>query len=130
MAAYLDQTFDDVQIADSWGYTMFFVGAERTMPFVTTIAADTEHDRVSDLNRPGVYRLNIGVDKLTFEALMDGAAAPDYTALNVLMPHPHYAAQSWLCILAPSDQMFEALLKPLLAQAYARAKHRLDRRER
>jgi hypothetical protein len=47
------------------------------------------------------------------------SAAPthDYAALDQLMPHPVYAAQSWVCVLNPSTERFESL-KPLLADAY------------
>jgi hypothetical protein len=44
------------------------------------------------------------------------------------MPHPEYAAQSWLCVLAPSDGTFERDVKPLLDEAHRLAKHRYERR--
>jgi hypothetical protein len=92
------------------------------------IAQDTEHDRVSNLDRPGVYRLNLGVEKATFRRLFDGASAPDYTALDRLMPHPEYAAQSWLCVLAPTDETFARDVQPLLEEAYRIARRRHERR--
>ena len=39
------------------------------------------------------------------------------------MPHPVYAAQSWVCVLNPSDATFESL-RPLLAEAHQRAAER------
>jgi hypothetical protein len=74
-----------------------------------------------------VFRLNIGVSRDTFRALLGYApgeesttsSAYDFAALDRLMPHPVYAPQSWVCVLNPSAQTFEAV-KPLLADAYAR----------
>ncbi len=43
------------------------------------------------------------------------------------MPHPVYAPQSWVCVLNPSAETFEAV-KPLLADAYASVAARHARR--
>ena len=40
----------------------------RQLPFATLVTGD-RHDRVSDLDREGVYRLNIGVRKQTYRDL-------------------------------------------------------------
>jgi hypothetical protein len=94
-------------------------------------------DNASQLNRPHVFRLNIGVSRDTFRALFDpppGAArdtsanSHDFAALDRLMPHPVYAPQSWVCVLNPGPETFEAV-KPLLAEAYARAAARHARRQ-
>jgi hypothetical protein len=52
----------------------------------------------------------------------------DFTALNVLMPHPVYAPQSWICVLSPSVETFETV-KPLLQEAYDRAVRREEKRK-
>jgi hypothetical protein len=99
------------------------------LPFATMVTKDYgEFDNSSHLDRPGVFRLNIGVSRDTFRALIGYApgdedeqnASYDFTALDQLMPHPVYAPQSWVCVLNPSPQTFEAV-KPLLADAYSRA---------
>ena len=51
------------------GYTFFSYGSERKLPFASIASADNEHDRVSKLDRPGIFRLKIGVGKPTFESL-------------------------------------------------------------
>jgi Family of unknown function (DUF6194) len=74
-----------------------------------------------------VFRLNIGVSRDTFRALFgpapsaesDKSTTYDFAALDRLMPHPVYAPQSWVCVLNPSPETFEAV-KPLLAEAYSR----------
>jgi hypothetical protein len=101
------------------------------------------NDSFSDLNRPGVFRLNIGVGKQTYQALFgaqtpqvkggdpEGAATErsyDFTALDTLMPHPVYGRQYWLCVLSPSPTTFETQVRPLLAEAYALAVDKQSRR--
>jgi Family of unknown function (DUF6194) len=108
----------------------------RRMPFATIVTKDYgEFDNTSQLNRPGVFRLNIGVSRDTFRALFGYApgeestasAAYDFAALDRLMPHPVYAPQSWVCVLNPSARTFEAV-KPLLAEAYSLVTTRHARR--
>lgn len=128
---YLVESFAEVETTQAYGYTFYFYRDDHTLPFATLIAADNEHDRVSKLDRPGVFRLNVGVGKQSFQQLF-GADEPrgeayDYTVLDRLMPHPEYAAQSFLCVLSPSPATFEQL-RPLLAEAYDLAVKRYRRR--
>src|SRR6185369_7374487 len=66
---FILETFANVETADNFGYTFFFYGADRKLPFATIATSDNEHDRISNLDRPGAFRLNIGVSKQTFQAL-------------------------------------------------------------
>lgn len=139
---YISDTFAGVDIvrpevgdqaAIAVGDTFFIYDPERNLeprfrlPFATIVTKDYgDFDRASNLNRPGVFRLNIGVGKETHQSLfgprtaMSGGSDPgyDFTALDKLMPHPVYALQSWVCVLNPSEATFETV-KPLLAEAYA-----------
>lgn len=131
MHQYIVETFADVETASNFGYTFYFYRDDHMLPFATLIAADNEYDRVSRLDRPGVFRLNVGVSKQTFQQLF-GADEPrveeyDFTVLDRLMPHPEYAAQSFLCVLSPRPATFEQL-QPLLAEAYDLAVKRYHRR--
>jgi hypothetical protein len=99
------------------------------MPFATLVSKDYgDFDHASQLDRPGVFRLNLGVSRDTFRALFGPlpSAEPgrsttdDFAALDRLLPHPVYGPQSWVCVLNPSPETFEAV-KPLLAEAYSRA---------
>jgi len=128
---YIIDTFPVVETAENFGYTFFFYGAGRKLPFATLATADNDYDRVSNLDRPGVFRLNIGVGKQTFQTLfgtdkIDGGY--DFTALDKIMPHPVYAAQCFLCVLNPSDSTFETV-RTLLAEAYDLAVRRQRKRE-
>ena len=44
----------------------------------------------------------------------------DFTAINQLLPHPIYAWMGWMCVLNPSESMFEQC-KQLLQAAYDKA---------
>ena len=107
------------------------------LPFATIVTKDYgDFDNASNLNRPGVNRLNIGVSPATYRSLFgpppkQGAAGTgyDFTALDRLLPHPVYAPQSWVCVLNPGDDTFTNL-KPFLAEAYQLAVNRLTRQQR
>jgi hypothetical protein len=131
VASYILETFVDVTSTEALGYRFFFYGADRMLPFATMIGADQPHDRYSDLDRPGVFRLNIGVSRETFQSLF-GTAKPDvsaydHTALDTIMPHPEYAAQNWVCVLSAGQATFEKV-RGLLAEAHGLAVRREARR--
>ena len=109
----------------------------RRMPFATIVTKNYgEFDNTSQLDRPGVFRLNIGVSRDTFRALFgyapgepdEPSAGYDYAALDQLMPHPVYAPQLWVCVLNPSAATFETV-KPLLAEAHSLVANRYERRQ-
>ena len=132
IADYIANTFAGVETSTNFGYMFFFYGSDRMLPFATIANTDNEYDRVSNLDRPGVFRLNIGVSKQTFQSLFGtgkvDVSAYDFTALDTIMPHPDYAPQSWLCVLNPSDTTFHKL-QPLLSEAYELAVRRASRRK-
>ena len=131
LTTYIFETFPGVETTIAYGYTFFFYLDERMLPFATLIAADNEYDRLSNLDRPGVYRLNLGVSRPTFERLI-GTAKPDlsrydFTAQDALMPHPEYAPQNWVCVLSPGEATWPTV-RSLLAEAYDMAVQRHARR--
>ncbi|MET3493410.1 DUF6194 family protein [Variovorax boronicumulans] len=109
--------------------TFFFQGADNKFPFATIVTKDSESDSASKLNRPGVFRLNLGVGKETFRALFgeQEQASIDFAALDRLMPHPVYAKMYWVSVINPSDKTFETV-KPLIAEALSLAAAR-DKRK-
>lgn len=132
IATYITSTFPGVESVDTMNATFFMydpehkLPPERRWPFATIVTTD-EHDtdRVSNLDRPGVFRLNLGVSKETFQSLVpDREAVHDFAALDRLMPHPVYGQMYWLCVLNPSDATFEQI-KPLLSEAFDLAAARL-----
>ncbi|WP_300010382.1 DUF6194 family protein [Pseudonocardia sp.] len=84
---------------------------------------------MSDLARPGVFRLNIGVRRGTYRRLFGRPPTardadwmlvfdpvPDLTVLDRILPHPMYG--NWVCVLNPST--LDAV-GPLLAEAHEQA---------
>lgn len=129
VTVYITQTFDGVETGAAYGYTFFFYRSDHKLPFATLITADTEYDRVSNLDRPGAFRLNLGVSPATFQALFGPAPvalpAYDFTALDVILPHPDYAAQHFICVLSPAATWEQ--VRGLLAEAHGIAARRFQR---
>ncbi len=117
---YIRKTYPDADILTAGSGTFFSLDPEKHWPNFATLVTSDEYDSASNLNRPGIYRLNIGVSKSTFDRLVGSILNPDYTALDKVLPHPVYAPQHWLSILNPSDATFESTVKPLLDEAYER----------
>lgn len=119
-----------VEVTENFGYKFFFVGDERMLPFATIANTDSEYDNKSQLDRDGVYRLNIGVSKGTFHRAVGHIPVEgcDFTQLNTLLPHPDYAKQSFLCILCPDGDMLAQTLE-LLQEAHSIAQGRQQKRE-
>ena len=118
----------------AWGDSFFFYDPagdttkDRWFPFATIVVSDYPgFDTASDLNRPGVFRVNINVGRAGFGELIgyppaahaDNAKDFDYTAFDQLLPHPVYATQAWVSILNPDET--DDLARRLLTQAHARA---------
>jgi hypothetical protein len=113
----------------SWGDRFFYAGrdagpeANKQMPFATIVTKDYgEFDNASNLDRPGVFRLNIGVSAATFARLFNDQGSGmgkgvDFAALDRLFPHPVYAAQHFVCIINPTTATFHRAVGPLIAQA-------------
>ena len=132
IAQYIRETFADVQAETADGSFFFFHGAERNFPMITLVTKDS-YDQFSNLDRPGIFRLNIGISRNTFHALFGTEPSPagrtdDFTALDQIMPHPVYAQMFWVCVLNPSIATFERV-QSLLAEAYDLAAKRLAERQ-
>jgi hypothetical protein len=121
----------------AWGDSFFFYDPDGTTepdnrwPFATIVVSDYQgFDESSQLNRPGVFRLNVNVGRSAFEELLGFTPAAnaghtdefDNAALDRLIPHPVYAAQAWVSILNPNQTASQA--KDVLVQAHSRASGR------
>jgi hypothetical protein len=51
----------------------------------------------------------------------------EFTAKDVIMPHPVYAWMGWICALTPSEATFESL-KPYILESYEYAKEKFKKR--
>ncbi|GHO69943.1 hypothetical protein KSC_088350 [Ktedonobacter sp. SOSP1-52] len=147
ISQYIIGTFEGVDVVVASGDSFFFynpdsnVPPDHRFPFVTLVTSDI-NDQFSNLNRPSVFRLNIGISKQTFRSLFDEPSHPsgrdsaaisgenssdyDFTALDQIMPHPVYGRMLWVCVLNPSEETFETKVRQLLAEAYdlAVSKHK------
>lgn len=123
--------------AAAWGDSFFFYdpddnAANRRMPFATLVIQDYDgFDTASNLNRPGAFRLNIGVGRTVFQELIGYPPAAhadhhgqfDYAAFDRVLPHPAYATQGWVSILNPGEAT-AAQAQTLLTDAHTRAARR------
>ncbi|PXY20988.1 DUF6194 family protein [Prauserella muralis] len=133
LTRHLAATFEGVRVLEHAGDSFLVYDPdgdlpnERMFPFVTVVAGDT-YDTASALDRPGAYRLNIGVTKATYTARFGAPPTErgeggvldtgfDYAERDQLLPHPVYASQYWVCVVSPSDETLEAV-RPLLTEAY------------
>jgi hypothetical protein len=139
ISQYITETFEDVDVVAESGNSFFFynpdsnVPPDHRFPFVTLVTSDL-YDQFSNLNRPSVFRLNIGIGKQTFRSLfgerarsssrdsaeISGENLSDYdlTALDQVRHHPEYGRMYWVCVLNPSEETFETKVRQLLAEAY------------
>jgi len=142
IAGYICDSFPGIVPVAAWGETSFFYNPGRVLPrgvyFATLKAKDGDGDRASNLSRPRVFRLNIGISNATYRSLF-GPPPPrpaaggvvdtghDFTALDTLSPHPVYGWMAWVSVLNPSPATFESV-KPLLAEAHGLAVARFRKR--
>jgi uncharacterized protein DUF6194 len=133
ISRFILETYPETDVVISEGAAeggaFFSLDAEKHWPNFATIVWTDNFDQASNLSRPGVFRLNIGVSRATFDRLVGSETAPDYAAFDRLLPHPIYAKQLWISILNPSDATFRGVVVPLLAEAHdrlaaTRARHR------
>ena len=119
---WIRETWPETDVVTALGATFFSLDPEKHWPNFATIVTTDEHDEgaPSQLSRPGVFRLNIGVGRATFERLVGSMAEPDYAAFDHVLPHPVYARQLWISILNPSDVTFRDVAVPLLTEAHDR----------
>ena len=122
----------------AWGDSFFFydpdnaIPENRRLPFATIVISDYPgFDTASNLDRPGVFRLNLAIGRDRFNELFGFSPAEfgkrpdefDFTALDRVIPHPVYAQQGWISVLVPGAGT-EKQVRQLIMQAYERAKGR------
>lgn len=117
----------------AWGDTFFYVynknGEPSKMPFTTIVTKYYDgFDSESNLNRGGLYRLNIKVGKRKFEELFKFEPKEfekkrgqfNFASINKLFPHPLYGSQGWTSIINP-DKESAKLIYTLLDFSLERA---------
>lgn len=119
----------NVTTTDNFGYRFFCYATDQVRPFISLIEEDNEYDRLSNLNREGTFRLNIGVSRETFKSLFPEKTEDwDYTELNQVMPHPEYASHHFVCVLNPTGDTLTQTLQ-FIDEAHALAKRRFESKQ-
>src|SRR6476620_6403055 len=102
------RALEGVDVVTDSGNSFFFYNPDPTVPPdhrfpFTTLVTNDLYDQFSNLDRPSVLRLNIGISKQTFRSLFgetplptdsengDAPSGYDFTALDHVMPHQVYS---------------------------------------
>jgi uncharacterized protein DUF6194 len=123
----------------AWGDVFLYFAPDgvvpRTQPFATVVTKDQPGDRSSRLDRPGTFRVNVGVGREEFTALVGrgprepaGAGEPDPDVPDTVLAHPVYGELGWVCVVDPGPRT-EGTVRDLLRTAHGLARARRDRRE-
>lgn len=129
LKTYIFQSFEKVNVVEADGDLFFIYDKNDKQPFATIVTKDNEYDSVSNLNREGFYRLNIGLDKETFIPKFGGLTDEkgfeaylnlgiDFKKEDTIFPHPTYGAMYWVSVVNPSKDTFEKSLKKYLELSY------------
>lgn len=133
---YVQSVDQDIKVNHNWGEKGLFYNPKNLLPkgvyLLTFKEKDGPNDKASNVNRDGVYRLNLGISKPAFINLFDEIpkrpaagqivdTGHDFQALNKIMPHPVYGWMAWVGVLNPSAATFEKL-KPLINESIEMAK--------
>lgn len=146
LLAAVERELAGLVITTGSGDTFVFYDPDRvTVPeqrflFLTLVTGD-RYDAASQLNRDErTYRVNLDVDRQTYEELLGPAprqavgsevinTGADYTAADVVLPHPFYAPMHWVCIVNPAERT-RAQLARLLEAAQMLAMRQYHNRRR
>ncbi|MGY4103195.1 DUF6194 family protein [Nocardia sp. R16R-3T] len=118
----------------AWGDTFFYYAPDgkvptKSQPFATIVTKDYPGDDRSRLDRPGAFRLNIGVDRESFvrwtghEPRDTGDQTEDPSAVDTVFAHPVYGSAAWLAVVNPGPETEQSILE-LLRTAHDRVRAR------
>lgn len=139
---YIMTHLDGVSPAETWGETAFFYNPGQILSrgtyFATIKPKDGANDNASHLDRPGLWRLNLGVSKGAYLELFGppperpgkgGIVAGDwdFTTPNLITPHPVYGWMSWIAVINPTGETWGKCCT-LITDAHARAAKRFKQR--
>jgi hypothetical protein len=124
----------------AWGDTFFFHDpdgdGDRRFPFATLVTKDYPgFDEQSQLNRPGIHRVNVHAGSERFTELLGFSPREfdrhrqefDFAEPDRFLPHPVYGGQGWVAVVAPGPRTWDALLQ-LTEHARRQAGRRHERR--
>lgn len=133
--SYVLETYSGMVADTNWGERGLFYNPEKRLPkgiyLMTFKEKDGANDSASNIDRGGLYRLNLGISKSSFLNLFGETpkrpaaghivdTEHDFEVLDAITPHPVYGWMSWIAVLNPSESTFETL-KPLIDESYGAA---------
>ena len=139
---HLATAYAGVVVKVAWGEKSYFYNPGQVLKrgtyFATIKEKDGENDRASNLVRPGIWRLNMGVSKETYRTLFGPPPARpakggviegpwDFAMRDVITPHPVYGWMGWVAVLSPSEETWRWCMS-LLEDAHGRAKEAFEKR--
>jgi hypothetical protein len=139
---HMTTTLPDVVATAGWGETSYFFNPglqfKRGTYFATIKEKDGDNDRASQLDRPGIWRLNIGIRKATFLSIFNAVPGRpakgraiegqwDFTATDLIAPHPIYGWMGWIAVVSPSETTWQSCI-PLIKDAHGRATDAFEKR--
>ncbi|TWS19614.1 erythromycin esterase [Tsukamurella asaccharolytica] len=113
----------------AWGDTFVYYtpnGEPGVMPYLTIVTKNYPEDALSDLDRPGAFRLNANVGREVFTELIGyppsdhavHAGEWDYATDGAVIPHPLFAKLGWVSVVNPgTGPEVRALLERARAHA-------------
>jgi Family of unknown function (DUF6194) len=115
----------------AWGDSFFYYAPEgkmptTTQPFATIVTKNYPEDELSQLDRDGVYRVNMHPSRAAFKQWA-ARAGDDPSVLDRIIVHPVYGQVGWLAVLNPGPDSAETT-RELLREAYELARIRYERR--
>ncbi|WP_239673203.1 DUF6194 family protein [Mangrovibacillus cuniculi] len=143
MIEYVINTYPGTVVTNNWGEQGVFYNPDRKLPkgiYILTIKEkDGANDRASQLNREGLYRINLGISKTSFIKLFGEIPKRpsagnvidmeyDFSMVDEILPHPVYGWMSWISVINPSLHTFEKM-KPYIDEAYNLAKEKYQKKK-
>ncbi|MFI9617197.1 DUF6194 family protein [Streptomyces sp. NPDC052023] len=121
----------------AWGDAFFYYAPDgqipkNVQPYGTIVTKNYPDDTASDLDSPGRWRVNVNVDRATFQELTGeeprSISRPrDYAAADSVMPHPVYGPLGWISVVNPGERTTDTVVQ-LLRTAHEAARARFARR--
>ncbi|MCK9795279.1 DUF6194 family protein [Isoptericola sp. 4D.3] len=116
----------------AWGDAFFYYAPDgqvptTVQPYGTVVTKNYPEDDGCDLDRPDRWRVNVHVGRDRARELVGAIERTDGVVTDVLLPHPLYGSQGWVCVVNPGERTGEAVLD-LLREAHDAARRRYGRR--
>lgn len=120
---------DDGSPEISWGDAFFYYAPTGKnpagQPYASIITKDYPDEPASGLDRPGTFRLNIGLPASAATPTI--APDTDPSTPDAWFAHPVYGPAGWICVIDPAERTAQQALG-LLQEAHEAARARHQRR--